>query len=1203
MPVKTLRSLIGQKLCRGGMVSAVALIAAFPALGQETDDCRLVNGTLPEGCETAGEGSSVQDPVNSNVELERFGTTPKGFSISVDGDTIAGEDRRVIAGAASPGGTLRTQDLALDAADVQVRYDGTQTERRLNVLTSDLRTEFRAGEAVSFNATTSYDFWIDRAELRITPVRRGFGRTETIVVPIDPNGSASWTVPEGSENDFTYVLRVYDSAGRFDETAPELISRRERPVDPELNGPIISAGEGEDRTARRGIPVTGGIVTVSGTGLPPGATAVVMGRSVPVDASGKFVTDLILPAGEQNVTVALDAPNAQGVNLTREIVIPRNDWFATGLADLTVGRRGTSLGDGDSFSRGRLAFYARGVVNGTTRITAAADTGEDELDALFDDILTKDPRAVLDRVDRDKLYPTYGDDSTIVEDAPTSGKIFIRVEQGDSSLMWGDFENKIENTEFLRAVRNLYGAELVYRSPAVTVDGERRVSATLYAARPESLPQRDELRGTGGSVYVLQRRDLVPGSETVTIEIVDRVTGRVVSTERLAVSEDYRIDYFQGTIILDDPLTGGVSGGGVVGGSPSGDFDANLVVQYEYVPTGSDLDNSSTGGRIEGWLPGDFLRLGVTAVDETTDTVDLQVTAVDAHLRFGEGSFIEAEIAESRGNGFGRSFSADGGFTYVNLGGGGVTSRAQAHRLEGTLDLGDVIAGGDGTISAYYEKKEAGFSSLSEDITDDQTVWGLAADLRVSERLGFRMAAEDYDNDNGNSRQQIEAEFEYLINPTTTLAFGAKHLDEVRIGDADDTGKRTDLGFRLTRDLGADQSVYIFGQGTVEREGGIRRNDRLGIGGRFNITDTLTAEAEVSGGTNGTGARALLELRPNDSSRYYLGYELDPNRDVTGTSLNGDHQGTLIAGVERQVDRGLSYYAEDNYDVFGNRRALTRAYGVSYTPSELWDFSADLEIGRVRDENDGDIDRRAIGFGTKYDNGQGVTGSARLEYRIDEQDGTTVRDRKTWAFVGKYSNQVSPDWRFVASLDALVSNSDQADFLDGRYVEASLGYAYRPVTNDRLNVLARYTFLDDLPGSDQVSADGSDAGAKQRSHIFSVDAIYEIDESWEIGGKLAYRIGETAARDSDVFTSNDAGLAALRATYAIEQQWEISGEARVLVLNDQDASEYGALLTVYRNFGDNAKIGLGYNFGSFSDDLRDTTLDDEGLFLNLQAKF
>ncbi|NJK42328.1 MAG: hypothetical protein HC937_00665 [Aquincola sp.] len=553
-------------------------------------------------------------------------------------------------------------------------------------------------------------------------------------------------------------------------------------------------------------------------GLPAGARVTVMGRTVPVDDNGKFVTDIVLPAGQQDVKVSLDAPNAAGITLTRDIVIPRDDWFATGLADLTFGRRGESLGEGDTYTRGRLAFYVRGIVNGKTKVTASADTGEDELDELFDDILTKDPRAVLDRINQDTYYPTYGDDSTIFEDAPTSGKIYAKVEQNDSYLMWGDFENKIENTEFLRAVRNLYGAQLLYKSPGSTVVGERRVSATAYAARPESLPQRDELRGTGGSVYVLQRRDLVPRSEKVTVEIVDPVTDRVVSTRTLTFGEDYRIDYFQGTIILDDPLTGGVSGGGVVTGTSSGDFDANLVVQYEYVPSGLDLDSTATGGRIEGWLPGDFLRLGVTAVDEATDTVDLQVVSVDARLRYSESTYLDVEVAESRGNGFGRSFSTDGGFTYVDLGGGGTAAtRGGATRVEGTLDLADVTANGRGSISAYFESKEAGFSTLSEDILADQTVWGLAADVQLNGRIAIHAAFEDFESDNGNQRRQVEAELDYLITPLTTLTFGVKQVDEDRVGDPENTGRRTDLGIRLARDLGADQEVYIFGQGTSTR--------------------------------------------------------------------------------------------------------------------------------------------------------------------------------------------------------------------------------------------------------------------------------------------------------------------------------------------------------------------------------------------------
>jgi len=41
----------------------------------------------------------------------------------------------------------------------------------------------------------------------------------------------------------------------------------------------------------------------------------------------------------------------------------------------------------------------------------------------------------------------------------------------------------------------------------------------------------------------------------------------------------------------------------------------------------------------------------------------------------------------------------------------------------------------------------------------------------------------------------------------------------------------------------------------------------------------------------------------------------------------------------------------------------------------------------------------------------------------------------------------------------------------------------------------------------------------------------------------------------------------------------------------------------YRQFGDNLKLGVGWNFGRFSDDLRDLTQDDHGIFMNVIGKF
>lgn len=49
--------------------------------------------------------------------------------------------------------------------------------------------------------------------------------------------------------------------------------------------------------------------------------------------------------------------------------------------------------------------------------------------------------------------------------------------------------------------------------------------------------------------------------------------------------------------------------------------------------------------------------------------------------------------------------------------------------------------------------------------------------------------------------------------------------------------------------------------------------------------------------------------------------------------------------------------------------------------------------------------------------------------------------------------------------------------------------------------------------------------------------------------------------------------------------------------------DIGALAALYRNMGNNLRLGIGYNFGRFSDDLSDLTYDDQGVFLNMIAKY
>ena len=59
----------------------------------------------------------------------------------------------------------------------------------------------------------------------------------------------------------------------------------------------------------------------------------------------------------------------------------------------------------------------------------------------------KEPRRFLKALDPDDYYPVYGDDSSIVEDAPTKGKFYVRLARGASHVMWGNFKTKDHRDE------------------------------------------------------------------------------------------------------------------------------------------------------------------------------------------------------------------------------------------------------------------------------------------------------------------------------------------------------------------------------------------------------------------------------------------------------------------------------------------------------------------------------------------------------------------------------------------------------------------------------------------------------------------------------------------------------------------------------------------------------------------------------------
>ena len=968
-----------------------------------------------------------------------------------------------------------------------------------------------------------------------------------------------------------------------------------------------------DQARVRNIPVHGGAVTVLARNVPTGYAVDVEGMVVKPDDANQVLFQQILPPGDHDIDVAVRGGKGSDLEFTRQINIPKNDWFYVALADLTIGRKlgnhveTAAPGEFErTYSKGRLAFYLKGKVRGKYLLTASVDTGEDDVENLFNNLDSKDPRRLLKRLDPDDYYPLYGDDSTMIEDAPTSGKAYVRLDRGQSHVMWGNFKTTVNGTEFARMERGLYGAHGVYKSEATTSFGEAKVKVEAFAAQPGTVPQRDNFLGTGGSAYFLKHQDVNSGSETVTIELRDGLSGRIISRRQLTEGKDYRIDYMQGVIILSQPLSDRGSSGGAVTGGGTDQLQQHLVVNYETTPTITDENGLTAGGRAEAWL-GDHVRFGGTVTQETVNSERNRKIEADVMLRHSDKTHLTFEIAQSEGRGLGQNFSADGGLTFVNETAVGARGKkARAWRVKGEADLGEISDGAlKGRIDGFYEFKEAGFSSLSSETDKDKVTFGAGIELNVTEDTMLRVSAEATKS-KGDSRQyraRAEIESEIAENWLLTAGVSWTRLDQPTKKNS--TGDRADIGAKLTYKLNQDTSIYAFAQATVSRSGNREKNDRLGVGGKTKLSERLDIEGEVSYGTTGIGGEAKVTYKKNEDENYYIGYRLDPDRSSYSDAskpLLGTDNGVIIAGVNSRLNDWTTAFSEANVDLFGRSRTIGQVYGLTFTPDETWSASLGMSLGSVQNPYGEDFKRQLYTARASYA-GERLKASFNGEVRIEDSD-VDANDRTTWLLGSNVSWKSDDNWRILASVDALLSKSDQSSILDGDYIEASIGASYRPIDNDKLNLLFKYTYLYDLPGAQQVNTSGSTLGPAQRSHVLSIDAMYDVNEWLTVGGKYGYRTGSVStSRDVDDFEPSSAHLGILRADIHVIKRWDLLLEGRVLHGVEAKQTDFGFLAAAYRHVGNNMKIGVGYNFGRFSDDITDLTHDDEGVFLNLIGKF
>lgn len=304
--------------------------------------------------------------------------------------------------------------------------------------------------------------------------------------------------------------------------------------------------------------------------------------------------------------------------------------------------------------------------------------------------------------------------------------------------------------------------------------------------------------------------------------------------------------------------------------------------------------------------------------------------------------------------------------------------------------------------------------------------------------------------------------------------------------------------------------------------------------------------------------------------------------------------------------------------------------GLDFAPKVGWSIGTSLQKGELTNNQTGAVtDREAVSFYGGYTDAK-LSWSSKVEHRRDQitqaaAPGSsssalpTGTEQIQWLSTNRASYKVNDDWRVLGKFNYSVTESNNTaagivDQDDARMIDTSLGLAWRPAQG-KLNLLAKAQYLYDLAPEGQINVLSSQVD--QKSEIFSTEATYELNPTWEFAGKLARRNTYTRLeRGVGDWFSNNANYAAAQVRWHFGDRgvdaegnvkdlwhgWSAMAEYRILDVQ-LDGTKKGALVSLDKDLNKNLRLGVGYNFTDFSSDLTQLQYKSKGWFVNLVGRF
>lgn len=1092
----------------------------------------------------------------------------------------------------------------------------------------------RVTRPVRFHAYSNYSAFIERAEILIyrasdvdlvTPVA-------AVALPVAAVVDTEWdgALPAGlvarTGDELIYIVRAHGADGSVDETYPrrmQLVKPEEAErgrqllrdsterrygtamgVDQAESQRLLDSVFGENSLRQQNIAIYGSRIRIQGRNIPVDSAVTINGRSYPVDLERKLVAEYLVPVGRHRFALRISGEDGPPIEQTLDIDVSGRYAFAVAIADLTLSGNSASgsiqpLAADDRYDdsflvEGRLAFYLKGKIKGKYLVTAQADTQEREVSQLFSGFWNADPQDIFRRLDPDAYYPVYGDDSTTWRDVDTQGRLYVRVDWDKSQALWGNFNTGITGTEYAQYSRALYGAGLNWRSRRATVYGEPGSELRAFASEAQTAPGHSEFLGTGGSLYYLKHTDILPGSDRVVLEVRDPTTGRVENRVELMQGADYELDAFQGRILLTRPLATVVREHvpSLTTDRPLDGFAQVLLVDYEYIPSGFSADEIAAGFRGKHWF-GDHVGVGATWIEENRAGDNYAVKGADLTLQAGRGTYLKLEHTRTEATSAPIFYSDNGGLSFSEINSGLGAREGEASAVEARVNFKELgWTRLDWSAGGWWRRVDAGFSVSRFDQGQDIEEHGV--EVLGQFAPGFNVYARHSRAERGSDAlTQSQLTAEWRINDHATLGGEIRRVEETRTtGDV--------IGM-----LGALQYKHRFGSaldvtGTAQftlddDDGRYIGNDAFRLGAKYQFGDLSTVGAEVSTGDRGDSAQVNAEYRLTPEHALYGAYTFSTDRNDYDPLFNRNLNTGWTLGQRWRLSNQVNLFNESQYLKAPNESGLAHTFGMDFFPGVGWTLGFTLQDAQL-DRGTGSVDRRAVSL-----NGGRTSEATQWQSKLEWRQDSGLEQREQWVTTHRLLHKVNESLRIAARVNYSTTDDALNPQAGAKFIESNLGFAWRPWDSTRYALLGKHTYLYDVSSLEQTGT--SVAFYDQRSQVLSLEGVWNPDGRWEFAGKLMRREGEVRmGRLQGEWADSAATFIAAQVRREFGGQWHALAEYRRLSVRDGGARQ-GALIGIDRDIGRNFRVGVGYNFTDFSDDLTNFDYDHKGWYLNLVGTY